>query len=147
MDSATRMLQKQETQEETGVTSRDLLWAQRMAEFNSSPIYGVGFAVQGTDEDQTVGRGESGSSWLSILAQTGVIGFVIALILWCKSFTRLRHIRYDSENVLAYALFLFFTVHSILEGYMFQGGWYMCVICWLTVAVVTEARMYRKYLM
>lgn len=146
MDSATRMLQKQETQEETGVTSRDFLWAQRMAEFHSSPVYGVGFAVQGTDENQTVGRGESGSSWLAILAQTGVIGFVIALILWCKTFTRLRNIRYDSENVLVYALFLFFTVHSILEGYMFQGGWYMCVICWLTVAVVTEAKMYRKYL-
>lgn len=146
MNSAQRMLQKQTDQEETGVTSRDLLWAQRMAEFHSSPVYGVGFAVQGTDEDQTVGRGESGSSWLSILAQTGVIGFVIALILWCKTFTRLRNIRYDSENVLVYALFLFFTVHSILEGYMFQGGWYMCVICWLTVAVVTEAKMYRKYL-
>ena len=146
MDSATRMLQKQETQEETGVTSRDFLWAQRMAEFNSSPVYGVGFAVQCTDENQTVGRGESGSSRLAILAQTGVIGFVISLILWCKTFTRLRNIRYDNENVLAYALFLFFTVHSILEGYMFQGGWYMCVICWLTVAVVTEAKMYRKYL-
>lgn len=146
MDSAQRMLKKQETQEKTGVTSRDVLWAQRMAEFESSPIYGVGFAVHGIDENQIVGRDESGSSWLAILAQTGIIGFVIALILWCKTFTRLRNIRYDSENVLIYALFLFFIVHSILEGYMFQGGWYMCVICWLTVAVVTEAKMYRKYL-
>lgn len=146
MDSATRMVQKQEYQEATGMTSRDFLWTQRMAEFHSSPVYGVGFAVHGTDENQMVGRGESGSSWLAILAQTGVIGFVIALILWCKTFTRLRNIRYDSENILTYAVFLFFTVHSIVEGYMFQGGWYMCVICWLTVAVVTEAKMYRRYL-
>lgn len=120
MDSATRMLQKQEVQEETGVTSRDFLWAQRMAEFHSSPVYGVGFAVQGTDENQTVGRGESGSSWLAILAQTGVIGFVIALILWCKTFTRLRNIRYDSENVLIYALFLFLLYIPFWKGICFR---------------------------
>lgn len=146
LDSATRMLQKQEHQEITGKTSRDGLWAQREAEFLSSPVFGVGFAVQGVGEQRQIGRGESGSSWFSILAQTGLIGFVIAVILWSKVFTRLKRIDYDSENVLTYALFLFFTVHSILEGYMFQGGWYMCVICWLTVGIITEAKIYKKYL-
>ncbi len=140
------MLQKQEHQEVTGKTSRDGLWAQREAEFLSSPVFGVGFAVQGVGEQRQIGRGESGSSWFSILAQTGLIGFVIAVILWSKVFTRLKRIDYDSENVLTYALFLFFTVHSILEGYMFQGGWYMCVICWLTVGIITEAKIYKKYL-
>lgn len=146
MSSAERMIQKQETQKETGMTSRDILWSQRMAEFRSSPVYGVGFAVQGVGDNQIVGRGESGSSWLAILAQTGIVGFFLALILWCNTFTRVSLIRYDPENILIYVLFLFFTVHSILEGYMFQGGWYMCVICWMTVGIVTEAKMYRKYL-
>lgn len=146
MESATRMIQKQEYQEATGNTSRDGLWAQRKAEFLSSPIYGVGFAVQGVGEQRLIGRGESGSSWFSILAQTGLIGFVIAVILWSKTFTKLKRIDYDKENILTYALFLFFTVHSVLEGYMFQGGWYMCVICWLTVGVINEAKLYRKYL-
>lgn len=146
MSSAERMIQKQETQKETGMTSRDILWSQRMAEFRSSPVYGVGFAVQGVGDNQIVGRGESGSSWLAILAQTGIVGFFLALILWCNTFTRVSLIRYAPENILIYVLFLFFTVHSILEGYMFQGGWYMCVICWMTVGIVTEAKMYRKYL-
>lgn len=144
MESASRMIQKQEHQEATGNTSRDNLWAQRKAEFLSSPIYGVGFAVQGVGTERQIGRGESGSSWFSILSQTGIIGFIIVLILWSKTFTRLKYINYDRENILTYALFLFFTVHSILEGYMFQGGWYMCIICWLVVGIINEAKMYRK---
>lgn len=146
MESATRMIQKQEHQEASGQTSRDGLWAQRKAEFLSSPLYGVGFAVQGVGDQRQIGRGESGSSWFSILSQTGLIGFAIAIILWSKTFTQLKRIDYDKENILTYALFLFFTVHSILEGYMFQGGWYMCVICWLTVGIINEAKMYRKLL-
>lgn len=144
MHSARRMLQKQEAQDMSGNTSRDALWNQRMAEFYSSPIYGVGFAVHGTDEDnKQIGRVESGSSWLSILAQTGVVGFIIAIIIWVKTLVCYKRIRYDSFYVFVYATLIFFTLHSVFEGYMFQGGWYMCFVCWLTVGIVNEAAMYR----
>lgn len=146
-DSARRMLLKQETQEASGNTSRDALWAVRAAEFNSSPVYGIGFAAHGVDTERSIGQFESGSSWYAILAQTGLIGFSIILILWVRTLLCYRRIRYDSWNILAYAFLIFFTLHSIFEGYMFQGGWYMCYICWLCVGIINEAAMYRKRLM
>lgn len=145
-EGAARMLQKQETQNVTGVTSRDELWAKRAEEFASSPLYGVGYAVSGVGAGRNIGRDESGSSWYAILAQTGIIGFVIALMIWVKSYTGPKWIQYDEFNLLVLATLLFFTLHSIFEGYMFQGGWYMCVICWMCVGIVNEAKMYRKQL-
>lgn len=146
MESAIRMVQKQETQEKTGESSRDALWAKRMEEFESSPVFGVGFAVNGVGMNKKIGRDESGSSWLAILAQTGVIGFIIALILWFKTFVRPKKIKYDMEYTLIYALVCFFTFHSIFEGYMFQGGWYMCVICWMCLGLLNEAQIYKHKL-
>lgn len=142
-ESSERMMQKQERQEKTGTTSRDDLWAMRWAEFESSPIFGVGFAVHGLGDEQEIGRDESGSSWLAALAQAGAVGFIVLVIIWLRTFTRISRINYDKDNILTYGLFLFFTMHSIFEGYMFQGGWYMCVICWMTVGVIIEARRYR----
>jgi len=147
MKSAERMILKQETQKESGVTSRDALWNKRMAEFNSSPVFGVGYAVNGVGMKRAIGRDESGGSWIAILAQTGVVGFVVALILWLRTFTSVKKVKYDTEYVLMYAIFCFFTVHTVLEGYMFQGGWYMCVVCWMCVGVLSEAQMYRPQLM
>ena len=147
LDSSRRMLSKQETQEASGHTSRDALWAVRAAEFNSSPVYGVGFAVHGVGQDRQIGRDESGSSWFAILSQTGLIGIIVAVVLWVRTLLCYRRIRYDQWNILAYAFLIFFTLHSMFEGYMFQGGWYMCFICWLCVGIVNEAAMYRKTLM
>lgn len=144
IEGADRMMQKQKYQAETGVTSRDELWEKRGQEFKSSPIWGVGFAVNGTGADRKIGRDESGSSWYAILAQTGIIGLVLALCIWLKSYSRIGEINYDKFNLLVLAALLFFTVHSIFEGYMFQGGWYMCIICWMCVGIVNEAKMYRK---
>lgn len=143
MDSATRMMQKQKGQEESGVTSRDALWAMRINEFNSSPMFGVGYAVSGIGMNKKIGRDESGGSWLAILAQTGIIGLVIAGMLWIKTFMPVRKVKYDNEYILIYALVCFFTLHTIFEGYMFQGGWYMCVICWLSLGLLNESKMYR----
>lgn len=145
-ESATRMLQKQQQQERTGVTSRDELWAKREAEFLSSPIYGVGFAVNGVGLHRKIGRDESGGSWFAILAQTGLLGFSIALILWFKTFTSPSNLRFYGHYLLIYATVCFFTLHSIVEGYMFQGGWYMCFICWMFVGLLNEAQLYKRQL-
>lgn len=143
-EGAARMLQKQEVQDDTGISSRDLLWEQRAKEFASSPVWGVGYAVSGVGDARKIGRDESGSSWYAILSQTGIIGFILALGIWLKSYVKPREIRYDEFNLLVLASLLFFTVHSIFEGYMFQGGWYMCVICWMCVGIINEAKMYRR---
>lgn len=145
-NAATRMLKKQSDQKAAGHTSRDALWNARMAEFYSSPIFGVGYAVHGTGDSRGIGRTESGSSWLSVLAQTGVIGFIIAVIIWVKTLRVLRRVRFDKFYILVYGVLIFFTLHSVFEGYMFQGGWYMCVICWMALGLINEASLYRSRL-
>lgn len=145
-NAATRMLKKQSDQKLAGHTSRDALWNARMAEFYSSPIIGVGYAVHGTGDSRGIGRTESGSSWLAVLAQTGIIGFIIAILIWVKTLLLLPRVRFDKFYILVYGVLIFFTLHSVFEGYMFQGGWYMCIICWMALGLINEASLYRSRL-
>lgn len=133
---------KQEYQEETGTTSRDAIWTDRMAEFKSSPLIGVGFGAHGIGEDKEVSRVETGGGWISILSQTGIIGLILALSIILKAFTPIRKIRQDNSMICIYAAYFFFIVHSIVEGYMFQGGWYLCLIFWMVIGLLIENKQY-----
>lgn len=136
------MMVKQEYQEETGTTSRDAIWADRMAEFKSSPLIGVGFGAHGVGDEKEVSRVETGGGWISILAQTGIVGLVLALCIIAKAFTSIRVIRRDTSMICIYAAYFFFIVHSIVEGYMFQGGWYLCLIFWMVIGLLIENKQY-----
>lgn len=136
------MLAKQEYQEEVGGTSRDGLWSDRMAEFKSSPLIGVGFGAHGVGDDKEVGRVETGGGWISILAQTGILGLVLAISIIFKAFTPIRKIRQNNSMMVIYAAYFFFIVHSIVEGYMFQGGWYLCLIFWMVIGLLIENKQY-----
>lgn len=136
------MLAKQEYQEEVGGTSRDGLWSDRMAEFKSSPLIGVGFGAHGVGDNKEVGRVETGGGWISILAQTGIIGLILAISIIFKAFTPIRKIRQDNSMMVIYAAYFFFIVHSIVEGYMFQGGWYLCLIFWMVIGLLIENKQY-----
>lgn len=136
------MMAKQEYQENVGGTSRDGLWSDRMAEFKSSPLIGVGFGAHGVGEDKEVSRVETGGGWISILAQTGILGLVLAISIIFKAFTPIRKIRQDNSMMVIYAAYFFFIVHSIVEGYMFQGGWYLCLIFWMVIGLLIENKQY-----
>lgn len=136
------MMAKQEYQEEVGRTSRDVVWADRMAEFKSSPIIGVGFGAHGVGDQKEVSRVETGGGWISILAQTGIVGLILALSIIFKAFTPIRKIRQDNSMICIYAAYFFFIVHSIVEGYMFQGGWYLCLIFWMVIGLLIENKQY-----
>lgn len=136
------MMAKQEYQEEVGRTSRDGVWADRMAEFKSSPIIGVGFGAHGVGDEKEISRVETGGGWISILAQTGIIGLVLALSIILKAFTPIRKIRQDISMICIYAAYFFFIVHSFVEGYMFQGGWYLCLIFWMVIGLLIENKQY-----
>ena len=136
------MMAKQERQEEEGTTSRDGVWADRMAEFKSSPLIGVGFGAHGVGDEKEVSRVETGGGWISILAQTGIIGLILALSIIAKAFTSIRVIRRDTSMICIYAAYFFFIVHSIVEGYMFQGGWYLCLIFWMVIGLLIENKQY-----
>lgn len=136
------MMAKQEYQEEVGRTSRDAVWADRMAEFKSSPLIGVGFGAHGVGEAKEVSRVETGGGWISILSQTGIIGLFLALSIIVKAFTPIHKIRQDSSMICIYAAYFFFIVHSIVEGYMFQGGWYLCLVFWMVIGLLIENKQY-----
>lgn len=136
------MMAKQEYQEQTGGTSRDGLWNARMTEFKSSPLIGVGFGAHGVGDDKEVSTVETGGGWISILAQTGILGLVLAISIIFKAFTSIRKIRQDNSMMVIYAAYFFFIVHSIVEGYMFQGGWYLCLIFWMVIGLLIENKQY-----
>lgn len=119
-------------------TSRDVLWAERIAEFKSSPIIGIGFAAYGVGAKKQVGRNESGGGFITVLAQTGIIGLLFIVLIWVAAIVMPRNIGNDPDLILIYCSFMFFSIHSILEGYMFQGGWYLCLIIWLIIGFMIE---------
>ncbi|MCF0190484.1 MAG: O-antigen ligase family protein [Marinilabiliaceae bacterium] len=137
------MRNKQLAQEASGHTSRDALWNARFEEFESSPVIGVGFGATGLDGD--VGRAETGSGWLTILSQTGLAGAICVLIIMSKTIIPLQELRNNRLLALYFCVFLYMCLHSIFEAYMFQGGWYLCLIFWMLVSVLAEYKVYGDF--
>ena len=137
-NSAAMMNKKNALQVTTKETSRDALWAERMAEFESSPIIGIGFAAHGIGKNKIVGRNESGGGFISVLAQTGIIGIIFIILIWAAATMMPKSVGNDPDMILIYSSFVFFSIHSIVEGYMFQAGWYLCLIIWLIIGVMIE---------
>lgn len=63
--------------------SRDGLWKLRIQEFSSKPITGIGFGTISNPNKLTMSTGivETGSSWLTSLSQTGLLGTIPILII------------------------------------------------------------------
>lgn len=128
--------------DEKGTTSRTRLWNDRVEEFESSPIWGVGFGVAGIGDDAKVGRVETGSGWLTVLSQTGIIGFILVLLSVKKAFLPLSVLREDDKLTLFSIVLFYFCIHSLFEAYMFQAGWYLCLIFWMLVGVLDDSKRY-----
>lgn len=147
MNNSKAMLQKKNAFEITVEnTSRDALWSQRIAEFKSSPIIGIGFAAHGVGLNKKVGRNESGGGYISVLAQTGIVGTIFIIIIMGSAFMLPRKIGVDPNVILIYCIFAFMAIHTIVEGYLFQGGWYLCLIIWLIIGVMIEHKDYARKL-
>lgn len=131
-----------ELRDETGQSSRTKLWADRIEEFNSSPLLGVGFGITGIGNDAQEGRAETGSGWLTVLSQTGIIGFLLVCMMVFKARLPKRILESDSTAALLQAVLLFMIIHSLFEAYMFQAGWYMCFVFWLLVGLLDDYKTY-----
>ena len=144
VEGATRMQNKKEVKSLTD-NSRGSLWMARVEEFTTSPLWGIGFSATGIGAEKQVGRAETGSGWLSILSQAGLLGLILAILLVKRAILPLRYLRENKEIALYYALFIFMSLHTLFEAYVFQGGWYLCFVYWLTVSVLDDYRKYLKY--
>lgn len=105
----------------------------RISEFESSPIFGVGFAAfdyHGKDSFNKInGQIEPGTSWLALLSMTGLIGFILFCNAYITTFKRAKIIK---ETWLI-GLFGFFSVHMLVEGYIYAGGSALAFLLWGTL--------------
>jgi len=128
--------------DESGRTSRSDLWNARLEEFRSSPLLGVGFAVTGIGDEAVSGRAETGSGWLTVLSQTGLVGFILVLLIVKCAYVPLRMLRGSPHIALYMSLLAYLCLHTAFEAYLFQSGWYLCFVLWLTVSILDD---YKKY--
>lgn len=130
LTGATRMQDKfAQSRGEYG--SRTEIVTSGLASFKKNPLLGQGFAISyNAKGEKVVGRMESGSGWLSILTQTGIIGFVLVGFLLLKTFYILPYILTDNKLLLYSCSFLYLCLHSLFEGYLLTIGYYPCILFW-----------------
>lgn len=118
--------------------SRESLWKQRADEFCSSPVLGIGFANTNypTKYSLKTGRIESGTGYGSILAQTGILGFVCFCFIIIPNMLFLWRSRQSYLTVLLLALSLFFLINSVGEGYITTVGSSLCFYFWLIQGLI-----------
>ena len=142
-----------ETGETNLASSREIMWTQRIKEFKSSPVVGIGFCYApyaiGTDElsgkvqyvETDTGNIEPGSSWLGVLSMTGLLGFLGIISIWISSF-RMCFQMEKKDNLYAIylsSMMVFWCVHMIAEGEIFSAGGFLCFMVWLGVGTVQGA--------
>lgn len=119
----------------------------RLAEFESSPILGIGFAAinqSGVDNyNIRTGSIEPGSSWLCTLSMTGIIGFLLVVYMIISTFKNAKNSHAPYASLVA-ALTIWFSVHLIFEGYIFASGNPLCFVFWLVIGVATDTKFYTK---
>ena len=131
-----------ELQDKEGKTSRTALWNARLEEFESSPIWGVGFAVTGLKDQAHTGRAETGSGWLTVLSQTGLIGLLLSLFILKRAYIPTNIIRGRPRIALYTSILVYLCLHTMFEAYLFQSGWYLCLVMWLLISIIDDYKMY-----
>lgn len=123
------------------IYSRSFLWNARLDEFNSSPLYGIGFSsvfenIDGNFYDKETGNVEPGSSWLAIVSMTGIAGLIVFLSIVIRDFKYIFNKNINDNKPLLSALFIFFIIHMFFEGYVYSAGSAIFIAFWLLVGVL-----------
>jgi len=143
--------QKMEYSDSQGglASSRNAHWDARLYEFNSSPLFGIGFATADIKSPLAIGINEQtgglepGSSWIAILAMTGVFGFVVIVLLFVYLFVFLWRDKNNlSKSGILGALLLFFGLHMGAEGYFLAAGSFLFFYIWLLLGVILGYKQY-----
>jgi hypothetical protein len=141
--SLSGVIEKNGSTSELSFDSREDLWENRIEEFKSSPVFGVGFCSSTLTSSSLVdlesGRLESGTSWLIILSMLGLIGAILVVPILFRSFKVAYRQKSDHGAVICGILARFF-VHMFAEGYIFAGGSFLAFMLWLTVGVAMDCQ-------
>ena len=134
-------------------SSRTEHWNQRIDEWQSSPLYGIGFASvdiqaeRGSNFSKSSGKVETGSSWLSVLSMTGILGGICILTIFSVAAFRCLKLLQSSASLGAFllALMIFFIFHMTAEGYIFAGGNFLNTQLWLLLGTIASVTQYPQY--
>jgi O-antigen ligase len=123
--------------------SRESKWEARFKEFQSSPIFGVGFATVSEDSGDEFNKItviiEPGSSWLAVLSMLGILGFIPVVYLFASNLYAMYKDN-NSYSALLGSILLFFMVHMVIDGHIFAGGAFLFMFLWLTLGVIVVYR-------
>lgn len=120
-------------------SSREALWKARISEFESDPIFGIGFAsvdLNTTDVRENGGI-EPGTSWLFLLSSVGLLGTLFFSILMFRPIIKFMFNpnRYPPEVLFVITLLVWRCVHLIAEGYIMASGDFSFLHLWLLLAL------------
>lgn len=126
------------------MSSRESHWTQRMNEFKSSPVFGIGFGSidieggEGSNFNENEGHIETGSSWLGILSMTGILGSIFFLALFIRAIKQLKKIYRHNPRIslLLTGLLIFWCTHMMAEGYILAAGGFLFFNVWLILGVI-----------
>lgn len=125
--------------EEFDMRSRRGYWHDRVAEFNSSPIIGIGFAniSNPTPFSLKTGIVETTTGWGALFSQLGLLGAIPFILFTLKNFFYLlRHKRGGYIYCLLMGIFIFFCVNSIGEGYITTSGSPFTIYFWIVQGII-----------
>lgn len=137
------------------IFSREQLWKSRLEEFAEHPVLGIGFTnatrVSTIYDNQVVDhlpsdvREEAGSSWLSVLSNTGIIGFSVmaAWNLLLFVVVRRRRRRGDISASMYGGLLIFMIVCGCFEGWVLYGGSINFFLYWLLTSRIMDSPLAR----
>ena len=144
ISNSQRMVAKFEAGKESTYGSRTERWETQYKHFADSPITGSGFSVNYYGNSKVVGRSESGSGWLSILFQTGILGAMSMLLTVFPAIRNIRYLKSSNFNILVYSTFCFLCLHSITEGYILTTGYYLCILFWTELGYIMTLHKYKN---
>ena len=129
--------------------SRTTKWEQRIVEFKSSPIFGIGFAsisIDGNDNfNEKTGSIEPGSSWLAVLSMTGLVGFVFLSSLTIRMLYPAIKAKKDIQKwSFLGAILIIFIIHFFSEGYVFASGNFLFFVFWLLLGVIEGEKILNR---
>lgn len=144
LKSSTRIQAKIEYAEGNTFKSRSEHFQGGFKHLKESPIVGSGFATAYYYDKKVIGRLESGSGWLSVLFQTGILGFTTLIIIMIQLRRSFSYIRKYKRLHLFSATFLFICLHSCFEGYILTSGYYLCILFWSLLGYLYAVPYYYK---
>jgi len=125
------------------ISSREVKWGTRIKEFKSSPIIGIGFGTISDPNSLTKSKGtiETGSGWLALFSQLGLLGAIPIIILTIYNLIYLlKRQSVNFHSTLLTGLTVIMIVQSLTEGYITNVGALLCVLFWLIQGSVYSLR-------